>query len=854
MKELSTTFGRKCALSLLAAVAIVCCPLTSDGQAQAAPKPQLTNTGQMQTPIYSGHVIGGRSVSTLPAAEVDEIRAAAIAATPTPTNREGITNIGTSEVIESQGHDLTLGGGGGGILYAPSNPDDPEFRAAIAACTGLPCDYFDARDGTPSLALLCTYDAVFTWVNFAYFDEVAFGDVLADYVDAGCGKVILGQWCFDSGQNNSLAGRIMTADYCPVTAAAVSAGEYAGDGADCVHAGLPEVTAYESTYRDECTLRTGAQADGTFTDGFPAVIWRQGRDVYYSPGNTGYNFGTGEWDELICNMVLCVRPGGFLYAPAQDDSPDFRAQLSECLGVPVDYYDARISTPSLALLSNYECVFTWPNFAYDDNVAMGDVLADYVDAGYGTVILGQWCLPTQSFWLDGRIMEPGYCPVDADDDTRELRAYAGDGVTCVHLGPPEVVAYETQFHDDCTLRPNGQSDGTFEDDWLSVAWRPDRRVYYSAGNTGLTFGTGDWAQLVCNMCRCTCVDDTTAPVAALTSPPELGDGCVCDDISINGTAADPDGTFDAYRLDYREVGSAVWNNITTSNVPVVNGQLGIWDTTGLSQGYYNLRLSVRNACGLSNSAVRTVFVDGGYDTLDVVSPDTGDILGGRICFSGTVFESWCGSSYVVEYRPASGGEFQPVDPNNPDYNGTAVNETFATWDTVALNLDDGDYRLRIRATNDCGQTQSEFRQVTVDNTSPVATLSMPMNCGTLEGLVEIRGTAFDANISSWRLQYTGGNTNGWVTLASGNTSVVNGVLHNWDTTNLQPCAYTLRLLVTDQSVLNCGPSRHQSEYLTSVIVGAGFAIPGDLNCDGVVNNFDIDPFVECLTTGDCDCP
>ncbi len=29
---------------------------------------------------------------------------------------------------------------------------------------------------------------------------------------------------------------------------------------------------------------------------------------------------------------------------------------------------------------------------------------------------------------------------------------------------------------------------------------------------------------------------------------------------------------------------------------------------------------------------------------------------------------------------------------------------------------------------------------------------------------------------------------------------------------------------------------------------------GDLNCDGVLNAFDIDPFVVCLTTGICECP
>ncbi len=41
-----------------------------------------------------------------------------------------------------------------GILYCPSQPDNPTFRTAVAALTGAPVDYFDARVGTPSLEML----------------------------------------------------------------------------------------------------------------------------------------------------------------------------------------------------------------------------------------------------------------------------------------------------------------------------------------------------------------------------------------------------------------------------------------------------------------------------------------------------------------------------------------------------------------------------------------------------------------------------------------------------------------------------------------------------------------------------
>jgi len=538
-----------------------------------------------------------------------------------------------------------------GMLYAPTEEDSPEFRAAVSAHTGSPCDYYDPRLATPTLEFLQDYACVMTWGNYAYFDAVAMGDVLADYVDAG-GKVILGQWTYHTTQVNWLEGRIMEPEYCPITATSYSttaAQAYAGDGVDCVHAVGPVVT-YDSNYRDQITPIAGAFSDGTFLeDGMASVAWRADRKVYYSAGNTGGTYATGgvaDWGLLTANMCLCAAgdlygaccdpytgicesdilmedceaplvwtydthcddlippcgnigaccdiytgdctdnvfeincqfdrfegggecaelnplcgtpgccceapesgevtdpvesleancdgrflPGvtgaecvaeafepecglyecsGILYAPTEEDSIAFRDAVATASGQACDYYDPRLTTPTLEDLADYCCVFTWGNYAYADPVAMGDVLADYVDGG-GKVILGQWTYhTTQVNWLEGRIMEPEYCPITAAGySTTAAQAYAGDGVDCVHaIGP--VTAYDTDYRDQITPIAGAFSDGTFLEDGLaSVAWRADRKVYYSAGNTGGTYATGgiaDWGQLVANMCSCAAGD------------------------------------------------------------------------------------------------------------------------------------------------------------------------------------------------------------------------------------------------------------------------------------------------------------------------------------------------------------
>jgi hypothetical protein len=47
------------------------------------------------------------------------------------------------------------------------------------------------------------------------------------------------------------------------------------------------------------------------------------------------------------------------------------------------------------------------------------------------------------------------------------------------------------------------------------------------------------------------------------------------------------------------------------NAPVVNGQLGVWDTTGLNNGPHTLRVLVRDAKGVQYEARVRVFVENG---------------------------------------------------------------------------------------------------------------------------------------------------------------------------------------------------------------------------------------------------
>lgn len=209
-------------------------------------------------------------------------------------------NTGGCAEPPSGGNVLTPGGGFS-ILYAPSEADDPGYRAAISAITGGPVDYFNAVGGTPSVALMSGYDCVYTWANSAYADNVTFGNNLATYVDGG-GNVVLGAFCTYT-QGNFLSGAIMGPSYCPVVSPTggnhFSSSNYAGDGTTVIHDG---VTNYECTFRDVLDLQGGGQQDGSYLDAEIAHAYNPAAAVIYSNGAGAFQLGcTGEWPLLIAN-------------------------------------------------------------------------------------------------------------------------------------------------------------------------------------------------------------------------------------------------------------------------------------------------------------------------------------------------------------------------------------------------------------------------------------------------------------------------------------------------------------------------------------------------------------------------
>jgi hypothetical protein len=329
--------------------------------------------------------------------------------------------------------------------------------------------------------------------------------------------------------------------------------------------------------------------------------------------------------------------------------------------------------------------------------------------------------------------------------------------------------------------------------------------------------------------------DTTPPQAQIDSP--AFEACSCGTVTVRGIACDPDGAYAGDTLEYRGVdapaGSA-WTLIGSATTEVcTSGLLYLWNTTALAHGHYYLRLTVTNACGLSNTAVTVAYVDRLFNTAVMRYPAEGGVIGGRVCIDGTAWDDWCFDSYRVEYQPAAGGAWTPVDAAHPLYDLAVINDPMASWDTKGLALPDGDYRLRLTATDTCGNTGNVTRVVRVDNAAPVAQITAPAMCAVVDGTVTVRGTITDSNAAQWRLQMSGGDDSAWVTLATGNAPIINGTLAQWDTSDLPSCAYALRLEVEDAAQIDCNTGSHnRAETVTTIYVRPCLGdIDGDADVD-----------------------
>ncbi|MCX7020877.1 MAG: hypothetical protein NTW26_01125, partial [bacterium] len=110
----------------------------------------------------------------------------------------------------------------------------------------------------------------------------------------------------------------------------------------------------------------------------------------------------GHYDLLICHTDPGMTSGVMTNIA---DNPHYYS---------VDVVDCTTTTPTVAQMEEYGCVYTWSNYAYQDPVAFGNNLADFMDFGSGHGVVS-CCFAHSSYggWgIAGRYADDeDYCPL-----------------------------------------------------------------------------------------------------------------------------------------------------------------------------------------------------------------------------------------------------------------------------------------------------------------------------------------------------------------------------------------------------------------------------------------------------------
>ncbi|MBS0188693.1 MAG: hypothetical protein JSS51_11530 [Planctomycetes bacterium] len=282
-------------------------------------------------------------------------------------------------------------------------------------------DVFDASAGTPTLAQLQNYDAALVWSDNLFQNPIALGNVMADYVDAGGGVVTA---VFENGgvPNSNLQGRWTgTYDLIPFGpsasgAATLGAVTYASHP---IMNGVGSFNGGGGSYRPNTTaLNPGAFKVAQWSDGRTLVAastrYPNRADLgMYPPSSAAsgslWVVGTNG-DKLMANALLYVSKPYVACLPADPLSTDVTAKLIASRRFSgVGSIDVNAGTPALAALSPFNAVMTWSNNAYSNATALGNTLADYVDAGGAgvTAVFGNAFSPG-NLTPGGRWISQGY--------------------------------------------------------------------------------------------------------------------------------------------------------------------------------------------------------------------------------------------------------------------------------------------------------------------------------------------------------------------------------------------------------------------------------------------------------------
>ncbi len=244
--------------------------------------------------------------------------------------------------------------------------------------------------------------------------------------------------------------------------------------------------------------------------------------------------------------------------------------------------------------------------------------------------------------------------------------------------------------------------------------------------------------------------DLTAPVTIIDSP--LDNSYWNLPIDIDGISTDTNIT-SSIVIAYRINGSGdSWTNIIILDNP---SQTAVYDWeydwTPAINGTFDLRVQAVDNLGNTEPGVYVMNVT--YDTtppiVDITSPINGAHLRDLVDIYATVTDANPNNYQLLVENAFSG----VIVLNSGVVNMSSSFTNTQIWNDWNTNNElDGDYRVRLIAFDDAGNSSEDSILITIDNTDPINVITLPLDGSIVSGIISVSGYVTETNLDRYTLE------------------------------------------------------------------------------------------------------
>ncbi|MEZ5332102.1 MAG: CARDB domain-containing protein [Thermoanaerobaculia bacterium] len=282
--------------------------------------------------------------------------------------------------------------------------------------------------------------------------------------------------------------------------------------------------------------------------------------------------------------------------------------------------------------------------------------------------------------------------------------------------------------------------------------------------------------------------DRTAPTVLIERPQDGGwiDGSG----NLLGTIADAHMESWSIRIAGPQSGSP-WQEIAAGDSSLVDAVLGA--LPGVEEGDYSLEIVAEDRAEIRTEVTLGFGVDDTPPLAELTAPPDGILVGAPS--SPVSVEGSATDDHLDAWLLELGDGAEPDDWTLLLSANEAASGELLSWDTSALS--DGPRTLRLRVVDRATNESTALVGVEVDNTPPVAAISLPAESSFVTAALDVVGSASDLHLEGYVLEALLPDGSLVGTIAEGAETVTDGTLGRWTDLPLDG-PHLLRLTVRDR--------------------------------------------------------